>query len=1067
MNTRALDEALLAVRQRRQALETLLAESGVTFDEQASERTYFHTECRRLKELKVAAIMDGFTLGNFRTECDLLELEGDKWQAQIDAFCPDLLFVESAWNGKNNSWYKKIANGSKDLLELTEYCRGRGVPVVFWNKEDPVYTDVFMSAASCADYVFTTDFDCIERYKRTLRHDNVYFLHFGAQPLIHEPTEIHDRKDQFCFAGAYYHRYRDRCRVFDDFARVIRQGKGLEIYDRNLGSARPEHAFPSQYKNEIVGTLKPDDIHIAYKGYNYNINMNSVGQSQTMFARRVFELLASNTVCVGNYARGCRDLFGDLTICTDSADRMRAMLDAYCGDENDYRRYRLLGLRKVLREHLCEDRLGRIAQLVFGVDMRRALPRVTILSDAKTQAEKDAVRANFDRQTYENKSLVFFDGTDVTIPADELVGVMTADDFYGESYLTDLALLTRCRPERGFGKNAYFTTEAGPDRSLPYRPCRTLDPRRSLFFGDAVRADASFVAGETARGDFYCADEFNYCMGGDNGACHDLYVPDQGVDPARIDALGARIRSEELSDDVLRLTPQELMGMVAGRLSGVDVRLEGCRLLVTSKRRPGKPVYIIFRRKFLPTEFFASDQVSVLFAGSGELDVEHHVSFYDGAMKKLDEAAAAGANAVTAALPAGTKFITLSIRVNGPGSWEYTGVTAGKGVDSDVVPFLSRSGTLVLADHYPAYDDLYRYMFVHKRLQRYKAHGLLTDMLSVNMYAQSRYREFEGIDVTEGNARRLESVLENGDCGTVCVHFLNRYLWSVLKNHLDDVRLVIWSHGSDIQPWERRKFNYKTAEEIAEAKRASDERMSLWREVFEAAETHDIKLVFVSEWFRSQVEEDYGVDLKKISRVIHNCIDSRMFTYEKKDPAQRFRVMSVKSFSSLVYANDLTQEAICLLSEAPEFRQMEFDLYGDGPRFEQDTAKLKKFANVRLHRGFLTQAEIAAAHKTHGIYIGTTRMDTQGVSRDEAMCSGLVPVANRVAAIPEFTDEDCCMLCPPEDARAVADAILALARDPERFCRMSENAAARVRRQCGEAQTIEREIALISGEDYK
>lgn len=31
-----------------------------------------------------------------------------------------------------------------------------------------------------------------------------------------------------------------------------------------------------------------------------------------------------------------------------------------------------------------------------------------------------------------------------------------------------------------------------------------------------------------------------------------------------------------------------------------------------------------------------------------------------------------------------------------------------------------------------------------------------------------------------------------------------------------------------------------------------------------------------------------------------------------------------------------------------------------------------------------------------------TRMDTQGVSRDEAMCSGLVPITNKVAAVPEF-----------------------------------------------------------------
>lgn len=79
--------------------------------------------------------------------------------------------------------------------------------MVFWNKEDPIYTDTFMPAAKCADFVFTTDIDCIRKYKERLKHDRVYLLHFAAQPQKHNPVEKFTRKDKFCFAGAYYHRY--------------------------------------------------------------------------------------------------------------------------------------------------------------------------------------------------------------------------------------------------------------------------------------------------------------------------------------------------------------------------------------------------------------------------------------------------------------------------------------------------------------------------------------------------------------------------------------------------------------------------------------------------------------------------------------------------------------------------------------------------------------------------------------------------------------------------------------------------------------------------------------------
>ena len=121
----------------------------------------------------------------------------------------------------------------------------------------------------------------------------------------------------------------------------------MDIYDRNYVNPRPEHSFPERYRPYILGTLDPSEISKAYKGYNYGINMNSVQQSQTMFARRVFEMLASNTVTVGNYSRGLKNLFGDLTICTDDEKTLADNLEHYCSDTASLHKYRLLGLRKV------------------------------------------------------------------------------------------------------------------------------------------------------------------------------------------------------------------------------------------------------------------------------------------------------------------------------------------------------------------------------------------------------------------------------------------------------------------------------------------------------------------------------------------------------------------------------------------------------------------------------------------------------------------------------------------------------------------------------------------------
>ena len=580
----------------------------------------------------------------------------------------------------------------------------------------------------------------------------------------------------------------------------------------------------------------------------------------------------------------------------------------------------------------------------------------------------------------------------------------------------------------------------------------------------AITDKNAYISGAEISGDFFCTDEFNYCKGFSGEKCEavdDLFVADQGISHDEINNEARKTDYIDLDEELFRITPSEMLRMCDKKIKNVDVLAEGGKFIINSKLEKDQVVYLEFSQKFNVRDFDSDNRISVTFQCTGDLNTENFCIFYDSAMKKTEVAKSAGNSVLSAEIPSDAEFMKFSVRIRGSGSKEFSGIVAGGDSKNNSVSFLSRSNTVIVADNYPAYDDLYKYMFVHKRNSIYKENGLVTDMLRINMWAENRYREFEGINVTEGNADKLAQVLDSGRIKTVCVHFLNPYLWSVLKNYLDEINLIIWSHGSDIQPWHRRKFNMKTQKDIEEAQKASAIREELWKEVFDYAENYNIRFVYVSEFFKKQIEEDYNVSLDGKCSIIHNCIDTDMFSYEKKTPEQRFSIMSVKSFSTLTYANDITQQAILELSKEPEFSKMTFDLYGDGERFETDTQQLKKFSNVHLHRGFLTQSEIAKLHKSHGIYIATTRMDTQGVSRDEAMSSGLVPVASAVAAIPEFVDESCGMLVPGEDAKAVADAILRLVRDENLFMKLSENAAMHVRNKTSKKYTIDEETSLI------
>ena len=126
-----------------------------------------------LNELKIAVIMDEFTYNCYAPECELMQVTPEHFREEIDAFCPDMLFIESVWRGKDNLWRFKLHDNMESLCALTAYCREKHIPIIFWSKEDPVHFGVFIRAAALADYVFTTDADCIELYKAHLGHDRV------------------------------------------------------------------------------------------------------------------------------------------------------------------------------------------------------------------------------------------------------------------------------------------------------------------------------------------------------------------------------------------------------------------------------------------------------------------------------------------------------------------------------------------------------------------------------------------------------------------------------------------------------------------------------------------------------------------------------------------------------------------------------------------------------------------------------------------------------------------------------------------------------------------------------
>lgn len=1055
-------------------------------------------------QLKIACIMDDFTYGSYQPEAQLQQLTPAGWQAELEDFQPELLFIESAWRGKDELWGSKVGHNASELQQIVRWCKTRGTPTMFWNKEDPVHFETFLTTAKQFDFVFTTDMDCIHRYKAALGHDRVYFLPFACQPSVHNPIELYERKDAFCFAGAYYARYPERTRDLGNFVAKLPEFRPVEIYDRNYGKNDPNYQFPAEYQPFIVGTLPFSEIDRAYKGYRYAINLNSIKQSQTMFARRVYELLGCNTVTVSNYSRGVRLMFGDLVITTDSGEEMVRRLQALAGDEESSGKLRLAALRKVMLEHTYEQRLNYIVAKVSGTPVANPLPDVAVLSYARSEEDLKAVLANFQRQTHTSSILYLVLGRKVQQPPGKdtrvrflrrkelegkcigdvigntkLLAGMVAEDYYGPNYLLDMAIATRYSSANAFGKvTRYNYAETGIELLEPGRAyhnagslqLRSAVVRAQLFAAfdcfDWCRALSSSRYGE---GSLLAVDPFNYCQGGaaaEKDAVHqrvdDLSL-DTGFTIEELQARAERIApAEQGAIDVSEIRLQQLQDIFGPcRSKNVTFQMEEYGWLVTSTLEDGKHEYIYAAKDLTPKELGGKEQLKFFLDVTPGLNLQLVMLFLDAQKQRISHVIKHANRNKVVDVPPETAFIRVGWRVYQSGCAEIKSLLLGH-KDLQPAEMLGQAEHLLVTNHYPSYDDLYRNGFVHTRVRAYAENGIKVDIFRLRKDEPISWHEFQNADVTTGSQNALRKMLKSGRYRHVLVHFLDPNMWDVLKDFIDDIRVTIWVHGAEIHPWYRRKYNIETPEQEEKAKAQSAVRMSFWRGLLQPMPAN-LHLVFVSNYFANEVMEDLGFRLPEGSySVIHNPIDTELFSYAEKDSEHCKKILSIRPFATRQYANDLTVKCILELSKKPIFDQLRFTIVGDGVLFEETITPLRQFDNVHIQQKFLTQPEIAALHKEHGIFLCPTRWDSQGVSRDEAMSSGLVPVTTAVAAIPEFTDESCAILAAEEDYQGLAKGIEALVGQSALFGRMSESASFRVRRLTEKSVIIKKEISLLT-----
>lgn len=453
----------------------------------------------------LAVILDEFTTDCLRPECRLQDLRPGHWKKVLEQDRPDAIFVESAWSGNDGAWLNRLANlkpeADPELPSLLRWAQQQRIPSVFWNKEDPVHFDRFIDAARLFSHVFTTDAGCIPQYQQQLGHDRIYALPFAAQPAIHNPIQTETRDRNVCFAGTYYgsrHAARQ-----SDMEHMLRPAIpfGLEIYDRQHGvKGKGEgYAFPDVYQDCIKGRLDYAEMVKAYKRYRVFLNVNSVKHSSTMFSRRVFELLACGTPVISTYSAGIVELLGDdIVFLSETEADTRRHLEHLLGDEEQWARASVRGIRKVLGAHTYRHRLQDVFARVGLSLPDPAEPPLCVVVRIDSEGDVKRLAATLSAQNCRRFDVVLISDSPLSshalealqnaLPNQQIVplagsvdavceacllassadyiALMNVGDWYGPHYLADYANAIAYSKADFLGKHTFYEASASGRRQL-------------------------------------------------------------------------------------------------------------------------------------------------------------------------------------------------------------------------------------------------------------------------------------------------------------------------------------------------------------------------------------------------------------------------------------------------------------------------------------------------------------------------------------------------------------------------------------------------------------------------
>lgn len=379
------------------------------------------------------------------------------------------------------------------------------------------------------------------------------------------------------------------------------------------------------------------------------------------------------------------------------------------------------------------------------------------------------------------------------------------------------------------------------------------------------------------------------------------------------------------------------------------------------------------------------------------------------------------------------------------------------------------SDTLIISPGYPSNNNKYLFSFVHSRVKEYKKNKFNVDVVAINDHENLNFYEYENIKACSGGYNFLRNLLQIKKYKNIIIHYLKREYTQILDaTDLSETNVYIFAHGGDLIYRDMKILTTKYFERTLPFKTEEKEEHANLDEILNRYnDMPNVKFVFGTHWSKQRSEKTNRINFKN-SIVIPNVVNDKIFKFKKRTQEQRKRILILRKFDNVnTYGIDTNVRAILHLSKSEIFKDLEFNIYGDGDYHEELLAPLKKFSNVKIYKKFLSHEEMQKIFLDHGIGLFATRYETQGITAAEAAMSGLVVLSSNVCAVNEVFGSDLDNLFGADDYEMYSEKIKELYNNPTAFVQLSRKMSGIINEYYGLNNTIKKELDMFEEDSKK